>query len=139
MFSFYNCFLSWSLPSKSTLGMPKVKHFRGRKEVALLCDLIVRTPTSYKTKIVCFTSYLPLIPLYKFLYHIIIMLFISIDMYHMSKNTGKNVFLLLFSLSRNFIISSWPCFAAKSKGAFLFRSLGSRSTLLYNSKRNGNK
>ena len=38
--------------------------------------------------------------------------------------------LLLFSLSRNLMMSWWPCFAARSRGVFLFLSLGSSSTVL---------
>ena len=48
----------------------------------------------------------------------------------MSRKTGKKVFLLLFSLSRNLMMSWWPCFAARSRGVFLFLSLGSSSTVL---------
>lgn len=49
----------------------------------------------------------------------------------MSKKTGRKVFLRLFSFSKNLIMSSCPCLAAKSKGALRFLSLGSRSTVLY--------
>ena len=50
----------------------------------------------------------------------------------MSRKTGRKVFLLLFSLSRNLMMSWWPCLAARSRGVFLFLSLGSSSTVLCN-------
>ncbi len=55
--------------------------------------------------------------------------------HQMSRNTGRNVLLLLFSPSRNFMISSWPCLAARSRGVLRLRSLGSRSTLLWISRK----
>ena len=50
--------------------------------------------------------------------------------HQMSRKTGRKVFLLLFSLSRNLMMSWWPCLAARSRGVFLFLSRGSNSTVL---------